>query len=149
VAWLVLCLGVGAVGALFTAPQIEGWYASLNKPFFNPPDWIFAPVWTLLYAMMAVAAWRIQVGAADEETRKRAILAFLGQLGLNAIWSPVFFGLHSPPLALFVIVALLSALALTVVVFFRIDRLAGWLLVPYLAWVAFAATLNAAIVALN
>jgi tryptophan-rich sensory protein len=147
--WLVVCLGIGFLGSLVTAPKIPTWYAGLTKPPFNPPNWIFAPVWTLLYVMMAVAVWRVAIGSADHESRRRAVLAFAGQLGLNAIWSPAFFGLESPRLALFVILALLSALALTTLVFFRIDRLAGLLLVPCLAWVGFATVLNAAIVLLN
>ena len=147
--WLALCLAVGMVGSLVTASQIPTWYAGLVKPAFNPPNWIFAPVWTLLYIMMAVAVWRVSMSGADAEMRKRAILTFLVQLGLNAIWSPAFFGLESPRLALFVILALLSALALTAAVFWRVDRIAGLLLVPYLAWVAFATLLNAAIVVLN
>jgi tryptophan-rich sensory protein len=147
--WLAVCLGIGFLGSLVTAPKIPTWYAGLAKPSFNPPNWIFAPVWTLLYVMMAVAVWRVATGPADDESRRRAVLTFVGQLGLNAIWSPAFFGLESPRLALFVILALLSALALTTVVFFRIDRLAGILLLPYLVWVAFATVLNAAIVVLN
>lgn len=147
--WLAVCLGVGFLGSLVTAPKIPTWYAGLTKPPFSPPNWIFAPVWTSLYVLMAVAAWRVATGSADYESRKRAVLAFAGQLGLNAIWSPAFFGLESPRLALFVILALLSALAVTVMVFFRIDRLAAILLLPYLAWVAFATALNAAIVVLN
>ncbi len=147
--WLALCLGVGFVGSLVTTPKIPTWYAGLAKPSFNPPDWLFGPVWTLLYVMMAVSVWRVAFSKANWAMRKPAILAFLGQLGLNAIWSPVFFGLESPRLALFVIAALLTALALTVVVFWRIDRTAGLLLLPYLGWLLFATVLNGAIVVLN
>jgi tryptophan-rich sensory protein len=147
--WLAMCLGVGFAGSLLTAPKIPTWYAGLTKPSFNPPNWIFAPVWTFLYVTMAVAVWRVATGPADTDMRRRAVLTFSGQLGLNAIWSPAFFGLESPLLALFIILALLSALVLTVAVFLRIDRIAGILLLPYLAWVAFAAVLNAAIVVLN
>jgi tryptophan-rich sensory protein len=147
--WLVLCLAAGVLGSFATAPKIPSWYAGLIKPSFSPPNWIFAPVWTLLYITMAVAVWRVSTRDIDAEMRKRAVLTFLGQLGLNALWPPAFFGLESPRLALFVIIALVSALALTVVVFFRVDRIAGMLLLPCLAWVAFATLLNAAIVALN
>ncbi len=147
--WLALCLGVGLVGSLVTAPKIPGWYAGLAKPFFSPPNWLFGPVWTLLYVMMAVAAWRVAFSSAAWEMRKPAVQAFLGQLGLNALWSPAFFGLESPRLALFIIVALVMALALTVVVFWRIDRMAGLLLLPYLGWLLFATVLNGAIVLLN
>jgi benzodiazapine receptor len=147
--WLVMCLGIGFLASFITMPKIPGWYAGLVKPSFSPPNWLFGPVWTLLYVMMALAAWRVTTAEIDAETRKRAVLTFSGQLGLNAIWSPAFFGLESPRLGLLIIVALLSALALTVAVFWRIDRIAGLLLVPYLAWVAFATMLNLAIVVLN
>jgi tryptophan-rich sensory protein len=147
-ALLALVAGVSLTGAAFTTPRIAGWYASLNKPFFNPPPWVFGPVWTALYAMMAFAAWRVWL-APESVARRTALTWFFVQLFINAIWSPVFFGMEAPGIAMFVIVALLAALVLTVQRFFAVDRVAGWLLIPYLVWVVFASHLNGAIVALN
>ena len=144
--WLAVVAAVAFVGSSVTLPKISTWYASLSKPWFTPPNAVFGPAWTILYVMMAVAAWRI--GAASA-ARQRAIALFVVQLALNAIWSPVFFGLEAPKLGLAVIVALLIALAATLVAFWRIDRLAGLLLAPYLAWICYATALNAAVVALN
>jgi translocator protein len=129
-----------------TLPKIPTWYSGLAKPSFTPPNAVFGPVWTILYVMMAVAVWRI--GAADP-ARKRAVAFFVVQLALNAIWSPVFFGLAAPRLGLGIIIMLLVALTATLAMFWRIDRLAGLLLAPYLAWVCYATALNAAIAALN
>jgi len=150
--WLAVVAAVGLVGSLFgswvTLPKIPTWYASLAKPSFTPPNAVFGPVWSMLYPMMAVAVWRIG-GATEAAARTRTIGLFVVQLMLNALWSPVFFGLEAPKLGLAVIILLLLALALTLAAFWRIDRLAGLLLVPYLAWVGYATALNAAIVALN
>lgn len=146
---LTLTLGIGYLASLVTLPQIRTWYATLNKPFFTPPNWLFGPVWTLLYVMMAVAVWRVWMGTAQADARRAALIAFFVQLAVNAIWSPVFFGLNAPVLGLAVIVALLVAVVAALVLFWRLDRIAGALLVPYLAWVAFATALNGAIVALN
>ena len=146
--WLAVVAAVGLAGSWVTLPKIPTWYASLAKPSFTPPNALFGPVWSTLYVMMAVAVWRIG-GASAAAARPRAIGLFVVQLMLNALWSPVFFGLEAPKLGLAVIVLLLLALALTLAAFWRIDRPAGALLVPYLAWVAYATALNAAIVALN
>lgn len=146
--WLVLTVAVGYLGSLVTLPKIPTWYAGLVKPSFTPPNAVFGPVWTFLYVVMAMAVWRIGA-AADRPARRRATGLFVLQLALNAAWSPVFFGLEAPRLALLVIVLLLAALAATLVMFWRLDRIAGWLLVPYLAWVCYATALNAAIVVLN
>jgi translocator protein len=135
-ALFALVSGVSLLGSAFTAPQIGGWYAALEKPSFNPPPWVFAPAWRVWLAPASTA-------------RSVALVWFFVQLLLNAVWSPVFFGMESPGLALAVIVALLAALAGTVRAFFPVDGIAGWMLVPYLAWVCFAAVLNGAIVALN
>jgi benzodiazapine receptor len=146
--FLVLVFVVAAIGGAVTFPKIPTWYAALAKPSFNPPSWVFGPVWTTLYVLMAVAAWRVSLAPAGA-ARRQALVWFFIQLALNCAWSPVFFGLERPVLALGVIVALLIALALTIVHFLRVDRLAGWMLVPYIVWVAFATVLNGAIVALN
>ena len=145
--WLAVVALVALVGSWATLTKIPTWYASLAKPSFTPPNAVFGPVWTVLYAMMAVAVWR--VSRADRPMQRQAIVLFVVQLALNAIWSPVFFGLEAPRLGLAVILALCVSLAATLAVFWRVDRLAGLLLVPYLAWVCYASALNAAIVVLN
>lgn len=141
-----LTLGVGALGAFATEPQIAGWYATLAKPDFNPPNWIFAPVWTLLYILMAVAAWRVWRIAG---TMSRPMLLFAVQLVLNCAWSFVFFHFHMIGAALADIGALLVLVLWTAASFARRDRIATWLLVPYGVWVAFATLLNASIWELN
>lgn len=144
--FIVLCLGVGVVSGVMTAGAMVDWYPTLNKPFFNPPSWVFAPAWTILYIMMAVAAWRVWLAGPSS---KPALNLFFIQLVLNFLWSVFFFGLHSPALALIDIIAMWIMIALTMRAFFKIARPAGWLLVPYLAWVSFAAVLNASIWWLN
>lgn len=140
---------VSALGALATYPNIPTWYAGLAKPGFTPPNWVFAPVWTLLYAMMAYAAWRVLSLPADRPRRRPGLLAYAVQLALNAAWSWAFFALHAPALGLLVILALLAAIMATLELFWKLDRTAGLLLVPYLGWVSFAALLNYAILKLN
>lgn len=137
------------LGSWATYPEIAGWYAGLKKPSFNPPNWIFGPVWTTLYVMMAVAFWRILRGAGAAPGRGAAITAFLAQITLNALWSFAFFAANSPLAGLVVIAALWIAIVVTILAFARIDGLAAWLLAPYLAWVSFAALLNFALWRLN
>lgn len=144
-----LCLAVGAVGSLVTTPQIPTWYAGLAKPSWTPPDSAFPIAWTILYVLMAVALWRLWQLHAPSPARRLAIGLWLAQLALNALWSPVFFGLEAPGAALIVVMALWLAIAATIWACTRIDRTAAWLLVPYLAWVSYATALNAAIVVLN
>lgn len=146
---LALCAAAGMIGSAATLPEIPGWYASLEKPPFNPPNWIFGPVWTFLYILMAFSLWRVWRAGPNAPGRRRAIGLFLAQLVLNALWSVVFFGLHSPAGGLVVIVLLIGTLVLTMRAFWPIDRTAAHLLVPYLAWVAFASLLNASILWLN
>ena len=146
---LVLVFAVATAAALFTAPKIATWYAALAKPAFTPPAWAFAPVWLVLYVLMAVAAWRVWTVPAEPSAVRAALALFAAQLALNALWSPVFFGLQKPVSALLVIVALTGMVAVTLRRFYLIDALAGLMLVPYLAWVLFATVLNAAIVGLN
>ena len=142
IGFMVLCLGVGGVSGAVTAGAVVDWYPTINKPSFNPPSWIFAPVWTLLFIMMAVAAWRVWLSG---PSAKPALNLFFIQLALNFFWSMLFFGLHSPALALIDIIAMWIMIALTMRAFFKIAKPAGWLLAPYLAWVSFAAVLNATI----
>lgn len=150
---LVLCLLLMAVvsglGAAATYPAIPTWYAGLAKPAWTPPNSVFPIVWTALYALMGVSLWRLWDCAPDTPARRTAIGLFLVQLGLNAAWSPVFFALHAPWLALAIILALIVALIATMRAAFRADDVAGWLLLPYLPWVCYAATLNGAIAVLN
>jgi len=140
---------VSVAGGLVTRPSIPTWYAALAKPDFTPPNWLFAPVWTTLYALMAYAAWRILSRPGDQPRRAAAVTAFFVQLGLNCLWSFAFFGARSPTMGLIVIAALIVAIAATIRAFRRLDRTAALLLVPYLAWVAYAAALNGAILHLN
>jgi len=137
-----------ALGSAATLPAIPSWYAGLIKPAFTPPNGVFSPVWTILYAAMAYAAWRI-LSLDAGPARRQALIAFFVQLVLNTAWSWAFFGARSPLAGLVVIVALLAAIATTIRLFWRLDRLAAWLLVPYAAWVAYATALNAAIWQLN
>lgn len=146
--WLLVVLAVGAAGSWVTLPKIASWYAGLDKPWFTPPNAVFGPAWTLLYLMMAVAAWRVSLVPASAQKR-RALVLFALQLALNGLWSPAFFGLESPRLGLVVILALLVALLATIAAFARLDRPAFLLLVPYVLWVGYATLLNAAIVVLN
>lgn len=157
--WLRLLAAILPPAALFalaataTRPEIPGWYASLSKPAFNPPAWAFPVAWSVLYAMIAAALWRL-LGAMPRTGPSRegwwlALAAFLVQLGLNAAWTPVFFSAHAVGLALIVVASLLMTVLWTIRLTWRFDRAAAWLLVPYAAWVAFATLLNAAILRLN
>lgn len=148
-ACLVLCLGIAAVQGVVTRPEIAGWYSGLAKPSWTPPTYLFPIVWTALYIMMAVALWRLWEKAAPSPARNWAIILFLVQLAFNAAWSPLFFSAHATRLALIDIMVLLVAITLTMVASTRVDRIATWLLAPYLAWVAYAATLNGGIVWMN
>lgn len=145
--FILLCLLVAAVGGAVTASSVGTWYQGLAKPSFNPPDWVFGPVWTTLYVLMAIAAWR--VWRLELARRRPALALWALQLALNLCWSFVFFGARAIGPALAEIVVLLAAILATLVLFWRLDRLAGALLVPYAAWVAFAAVLNAALWRLN
>jgi translocator protein len=145
---LVLVFAVAGVGGFFNSMGMPEWYASLEKPAFQPPSWIFGPVWTLLYIMMAAAAWLVWKDAGFHGAS--AALTLWGvQLALNLAWSGIFFALQEPGWALVEIVILWVAILATIILFFRHSSLAGWLMVPYLLWVSFATALNAAIWRLN
>jgi len=147
---LIVCLLVGYSASVVTRPSVESWYPTLIKPIFNPPNWIFMPMWTLLYILMAVAAGLVWDKIKEQnETVKKALAFFLIQLTLNAIWSYLFFGLKNPMLALIEIALLWLMIYETYLKFIKINKTAGYLLIPYLAWVAFAAILNASIWWLN
>ncbi|RTY86218.1 TspO/MBR family protein [Flavobacterium sp. GT3R68] len=144
------CLALGYFSGLVTQSSIETWYPTLLKPSFNPPNWIFAPVWSMLYIMMGIAAglvWnRVEF---EKETVKKALVLFAIQLALNALWSILFFGLKNPLLALIEIVLLWLMIYETYLKFSKIDKIASYLMLPYLAWVSFAAVLNASLWWLN
>ena len=147
-AFVILCLAVSGIGGVITATSVDAWYQILEKPPFNPPDWVFAPVWTTLYILMGIAAWRVWRLRSFEVTGK-ALAVFALQLGLNLVWSFLFFGLQRIDLALVEIVILLCAIITNMVMFWQIDRLAGLLFVPYAVWVAYATVLNASLWLLN
>ena len=132
-----MCLAVSSVGGAITATSVDTWYQALEKPPFNPPDWVFAPVWTALYILMGVAAWRIW-RLRSSKAHHIALSVFGLQLCLNLAWSFLFFGAKSPGTAALEIFALWIAIIASLIIFWRIDRLAGWLMCPYLLWVTFA-----------
>ena len=143
--WLLLCFAAASLGAVFMPGE---WYATLKKPSWNPPGWIFGPVWSAIYTMMAVAAWLVWKRGGFIAQR-RPLAQFLAQLVLNAAWTPLFFGLHRPGIAFAEIVLLWLAIAATLAAFRPVSRVAAWLLAPYLLWVSFATMLNFALWRLN
>lgn len=145
---ILLTFTAAGIGSYFTVPNIQSWYQMLQKPFFSPPNWLFGPVWTVLYLMMGVA-FSLILNKNQDKNRSKAIKLFLIQLIFNVLWSFAFFGLHSPLLGFLVIVVLWAMILFTMRVFLRINKTAGWLFVPYLLWVSFAMILNLAVVILN
>ena len=146
--FLVACLGAGGLGAIATTPEIESWYKTIRKPWWNPPNYVFGPVWTTLFILMAIAGWLVWKPSGF----RLAVLPlalFVVQLILNVTWSWIFFGLHLPGWAFAEIVVLWLAIVATTAAFFRCSKVAGWLLMPYLAWVGFAGFLNFTIWQLN
>ncbi|MCX7919591.1 MAG: tryptophan-rich sensory protein [bacterium] len=146
---IVLCLLAGVIGSFFTQPAIPGWYATLNKPTFTPPNWVFQPVWTFLYITMGIAAFLIWKKGLNHKPVKIALSIFLIQLFLNSIWSIAFFGFQSPLAGLMIIVFLWIAILATMISFYKISKLAVVLLIPYIFWVSFAAVLNYYLYILN
>lgn len=146
--WVVGCLLLGTAGGLVTASSVDSWYPGLAKPDWNPPNAVFAPVWTILFVMMGVAAWLVWQQRRRADVRKPLVL-FGVQMALNSAWSMIFFGLRRPDIAALEIVVLWLAIAATIVAFYRVSKVATWLLAPYLAWVSFATALNLAIWQLN
>jgi tryptophan-rich sensory protein len=146
---LVVCQCAGILGSVFTTPAIPTWYAALQKPAFTPPSWLFAPAWITLYLLMGIAAFFVWRAGLDNRWARVALLIFLIQLVLNALWSVVFFGLQSPLYGVIVIITLWIAILATIISFTRTSRLAAWLLVPYILWVSFASVLNISIWVLN
>ena len=140
---------IGNIGSLATFQQITTWYLGLAKPAFNPPNWIFGPVWTILFALMGISLYLVWSSGANKKQLKPAITIFAIQLVLNVLWSFVFFGWHQPGWAFLEIVILWVAIVLTMSQFAKISKPAAWLLAPYLAWVSFATVLTAAVWQLN
>lgn len=146
VLFIVITLGIGGVGGLLTSESVNSWYPSLSKPSWNPPALVFAPVWTVLYILIGVSAWRVWLSGSFWGA---PAVIFALQLALNLAWSWIFFYQRQPGLAFFEISLLLLSIVATIVTFGRIDRLAGWILTPYLLWVMFATVLNFSIWKLN
>jgi len=144
-----VCLTAGFVGSIFTSASIPTWYMSLEKPSFNPPNWLFAPVWTMLFILMGISAFLVWRDGLSERNVRIALIIFIIQLILNTFWSVAFFGLRSPIAGLIVIIILWIAILLTILSFAKVSMTAGILLIPYILWVSFASILNASIYVLN
>lgn len=145
---MVLCFSAAAAGSFYTNPALSSWYAGLEKPFFNPPNWVFGPVWTVLYFLMGISFYLIWISK-NSRGKSFALRIFLLQLFLNFLWSYVFFGLQNPQLAFLVIITLLASIGFTIKLFYKNVRKAAYLLVPYFLWVSFASILNLFVAVLN
>ena len=139
---IVVCQLAGIIGSIFTSSSVSTWYASLQKPLFNPPNWIFSPVWISLFVLMGISAYLVWEKGIGKKNVKYALSIFALQLVLNVLWSALFFGLRAPFYAFVEIIVLWLAILATIIAFFRISKAAGALLIPYLLWVSFAAVLN-------
>lgn len=146
---IFICELAGIIGSFFTASSIQTWYAGLQRPMLNPPNWVFGPVWTILFALMGIAAFLLYKKGIQHRRIKIALGIFSVQLVLNTLWSILFFGMKSPGVALVEIIFLWATIAATIIAFYKISRLAAYLLVPYILWVSFAVYLNYSIWILN
>ncbi|MFA5065918.1 MAG: TspO/MBR family protein [Dehalococcoidia bacterium] len=146
---LAACFGAGFIGSLFTRAAIPGWYVLLEKPSFTPPNWLFAPVWFLLYILMGISVFLVWRKGIKVFHVREGLIIFIIQLVLNTLWSYAFFGLKSPLWGLVVIVPLWTAILLTMINFYRVSRTASFLLIPYILWVSYATALNFSIYLLN
>jgi translocator protein len=149
IASVIIPLAAGFIGSYFTVSEILTWYSVLNKPFFNPPNYLFGPVWTTLYILMGISFFIVWNSKINESKRTRAIGYYFAQLFFNIFWSIGFFGLHSPLLGLIIIIMLWILIFQTIKTFAKINKAASYLLYPYIAWVSFASILNLAIFLLN
>ncbi|MBN1273042.1 MAG: tryptophan-rich sensory protein [Candidatus Aminicenantes bacterium] len=140
--FILISQGAGVIGSIFTVRSINTWYEGLNKPTFNPPNWIFGPAWTLLYLAMGIAAYIVWRNGWSKREVKVALIVFAFQLVLNALWSIIFFGMRAPLAGFIEIFFLWAAILATLILFWRISLAAGLLLLPYIGWVSFAALLN-------
>jgi len=144
-----VCLAAGGLGTIFTISSIPTWYAHLIKPSFSPPNWLFGPVWTILYILMGISLALIWVKGVKTERAREALMLFGVQLFLNAIWSPIFFGAKDLTLALIVIILMWFFILKTILAFGKVNKTASYLLYPYIAWVSFASILNFSVWLLN
>jgi translocator protein len=145
---IIICEGVGILGSIFTIPSIQTWYATLNKPVFSPPNFVFGPVWTTLYCLMGISIYLILTKKLKKE-KSQLIALFSAQLFLNFLWSVIFFGLHLPGLAFAEIAMLWVSILLLIIKFWKFSKTASILLMPYLLWVSFASILNLFVAILN
>ena len=139
--WLLVCFAIAGTSASWTGNEVRGWYSTLARPSIAPPNRVFGPVWTLLYGLMAIAAWKVSI-AAPSPWKSVAITLFIGQLALNFAWSLIFFRWHQIGWALVGVIVLWIGILLTTLAFARVSVIAAWLMAPYLAWVSFASVLN-------
>lgn len=146
---IIICQLAGLIGSFFTASSIDTWYAALQKPSFNPPSWIFGPVWVTLFVLMGISLYLVWEKGIKAKGAKTALIFFGIQLALNALWSIIFFGLRSPLYASIEIIILWLAILFTILKFYRISKPAAYLLIPYMLWVSFAAVLNISIAIIN
>ncbi len=146
---IAICLLIGFLSGISTSDSISGWYSTLEKPSFNPPNWIFGPVWTFLYILMGIALGKIWSSDISGKEKNKAIFVFGVQLLANGMWSIFFFGMQNPLLAFIDIIILVILIVYTIKLFKPINRMSSWLLYPYLAWVSFATILNLSIILLN
>ncbi len=146
---ILIPLVSGAIVGMLTMSGVTDWYTTLTKPWFTPPNYVFGPVWTVLYILMGISLYLVLSQGWENKTVKTGIILFAAQLGVNLMWSLIFFGLHSPLAALACIVVLLALIIATIITFYRVSKPAAVLLVPYLAWVCIATALNAGVVLLN
>ncbi len=146
---VLVCQLMGVIGSTFTRSSVPTWYAKIQKPEFNPPNWVFAPVWFTLYLMMGTSSYLIWIKGIEKKSVKISLIIFLFQLILNALWTFLFFGLHSPFYAFIDIIALWIVILLVIVNFYKLSKTAGILLIPYILWVSFAGVLNYYIFVLN
>ncbi|MDD5148672.1 MAG: tryptophan-rich sensory protein [Candidatus ainarchaeum sp.] len=146
---IILCELMGAIGSIFTVPNIAGWYSFLNKPFFTPPSWLFAPAWTVLFALMGIALYFVLENGLEKKETRIAAGIFAFQFLLNIFWSALFFGLKNPLLGFIEIIALWLAILAAIISFHRVSKKAAWLLLPYICWASFAAALNFSVWMLN
>ena len=147
---ILICLAAGLLGSMVTMPAVESmWFIDLNKPVFQPPNWLFAPVWTILYILMGVAAGIVYVEGKNKMEGKTALILFAVQLVLNILWSFMFFGVHTLLGASVNIVLLWGTLLATIIYFFKLNRAAGWMMIPYILWVTFATILTITLFVMN
>ena len=146
---IVVCVAVGGISGFFTSSEITTWYAALNKPSFNPPNYLFAPVWTTLYVLMGISFWLIWKSDAQLSVKNKAMFVFAIQLILNFFWSIIFFSMHQPGYAFIEIIFLWLFILFSIITFYPISKTAAYLLIPYICWVSFASALNFSIWKLN